>query len=460
MASFFPPTTFETSLRTPGPSYVALGLSMALQVPALGLLLLGHFNAGGILIYAVVCLALYYGIVKRNYLNSLAIFVNSYGLSLPFRDSMAIGFSTFYYAFILIALFMILGRTSKSLTKFLPIIFCFFLYWFSWSWGIKPIPYGATVRLWGTMAGMVLTYLAVNKVEDLEFLFWALILGSILFIPSVFFFQSPEERFGLLQLADNMEVGNPVSYMGHIAPWMIVGFALVVWEKNLNYRKLMIGGLLILTGLLVYSTSRTNIFLVAIGMTPIIIKALPKRPAFILVFLMVIIATSAMVVVKNPMARQFLIDKLPLPSLQKEQLIQHKGSEKQAFINIDKYSTGRFFLMQAGIEKFLSSPLIGVGLANSNVNLGPEKSNMTIHCFWVKLLAESGLLVTLPLITILFWQFFRYIWRSNGRLPGLSLGLFCGVVAFGLVAHGLDLVMWPMYGLALAIATMKNYKGS
>ncbi len=458
MARSYP---FQASTASPvdatisPPSYVALGLSLALQVPALGLLLLGQLKAGGILIYAVVLLALFYGIIKKNYLNALAIFISSYGLSLPFRDSAAIGWSTYPYAYILIAFFLIFGRRSKSLTKFLPIIFCFFLYWLSWTWGAKPMPYGLSVRLTGATAGMVLTYLAVNQVEDLRFLFWAMLLGSALFIPTVFLFQSPEERFGLLQLADNIEAGNPVSYMGHLAPWMIVGFALVVWDTGLKYRKIIIAGLIILTCVLVYSTSRTNIFLVAIGIMPIILRGFPKRPAFILILLMVIVGGSTIVIVRNPMASHYLIGKLPsLGSAQQGQIVRKQGQD-QTLRGLDKYSSGRIYLMRAGIEKFLRSPFAGVGFGNSDVIISTGKGQV-IHSFWVKLLAESALLVTLPLLIILLWQFFHYIWRNNGSLPGLSMGLFLGMAVFGLMAHGLDLIMWPMYGLALAVAEMKN----
>lgn len=436
------------------PSYVALGLSLALQVQALGLLLLGQLKAGGILIYAVVLLALYYGIIKRNYLSALAIFISSYGLSLPFRDSAAIGFSTYYYAYILIAFFLILGRTSKSLTKFLPIVFCFFLYWLSWTWGTKPMPYGLTVRLVGAAAAMVLTYLAVNQVDDLKFLFWAMLLGSVLFIPTVFLFQSPEERFGVLQFADNLEAGNPVSYMGHLAPWMIVGFALVVWETRLKYRKIMVAGLVMLACVLVYSTSRTNIFLVAVGIMPIILRAFPKRPAFILILLILMITGSTIVVDRSPMARHFLIEKLSLGSAQEVQIFRKEGQD-QALQVLNKYSSGRIHLVQKGLEQFISSPFTGVGLGNSDIGAG---KGQVIHSFWIKLLAESGLLVTLPLLTILLWQFFHYIRRSAGSLPGLSLGLFLAMAAWGLVAHGLDLVMWPMYGLALAVAELQAKK--
>jgi len=455
MASSYPPTTLETSIindRTLVPSYVALGLSLTLQVAALALLLLGQLQAGGILIYAVVVLALFYGIIKKNYLSALAIFISSYGLSLPFRDSATIGHGTYAYAYILIAFFLIFSRTSKSLTKFLPIGICFFLYWLSWTWGAKPMPYGLTVRLAGATAAMVLTYLAVTQVEDLRFLFWALLLGSALFIPTVFLFQSPEERFGVLQLADNIEAGNPVSYMGHLAPWMIVGFALVVWDTHLKHRKLIIAGLVILTCVLVYSTSRTNIALVAIGMMPIMLRGFPKRPAFILILLMVLVAGSTVIVVRNPMVSHYLFGKLPLGSAQEGQIVR-KGGPDQTLQGLDKYSTGRIAIMRAGMEKFFRSPLAGVGLGNSDIGSG---RGQVIHSFWVKLLAESGLLVTLPLLIILLWQFFHYIWRINGSLPGLSIGLFLGMAAFGLVAHGLDLLMWPMYGMALAVAELRD----
>lgn len=454
MASSYPSTTLGTSLinvRTSLPSYVALGLSLTLQVPALGLLRLGQLKAGSILIYAVVLLALYYGIIKKNYLSALAIFISSYGLSLPFRDSATMGYNTYPYAYILIVFFIIFGRTSKSLTKFLPIAFCFFLYWLSWTWGPRPFSYPLTVRLWGAMAGMVLTYLAVNQLDDLEFLFWALLLGSALFIPTIFLFQVSGERFGMLQLAENMDVGNPVSYMGHLAPWMIVGFALAVWDKHLKYRKIMIAGLVILACVLIYSTSRTNIYLVAIGIMPIILRGFPKRPAFMLILLMVILAGSTAVLVKSPTASHFLLGKLPsLGSAEKDQLVQRQGGPNQTLEGLDKYSTGRISIMRAGLEKFFRSPFAGVGLDNSNIG-----GNM-IHSFWVKVLAESGLLAILPLLIILVWQFFHYIWMSNSSLPGLSLGLFLGMAAFGMVAHGLDLVMWPMYGLALAVAEMRD----
>lgn len=457
MASSYPPTTFETSIsheRTPSPSYVALGLSLALQVPALGLLLLGQLKAGGILIYAVVLLALFYGIINRNYLTALAIFISSYGLSLPFRDSGAIGFSTYFYAYILIAFFIIFGRTFKSLTKFLPIVFCFFLYWLSWTWGAKPMPVGLSVRLAGAMAGMVLMYLAVNRVDDLKFLFWALLLGSALFIPTVFLLQAPEERLGLLQLADNVEAGNPVSYMAHLAPWMIVGVALLVWDTHLKYKKLTIAGLIILACVLVYSTSRTNIVLFAIGIMPIILRAFPKRPAFILILLMAIVAGSAIVVARNPAVNYYLFGKLPLGSAQEGQIVR-KGGPDQTLQGWDKYSSGRIYIMQAAIDKFFRSPLAGVGFGNSDIYAGMGKSQV-IHSFWVKLLVESGLLVTLPFILIILWQFFHYIWNSNSCLPGLSLGLFMAAVFFGIVAHGLDLTMWPTYGLALAVAELRD----
>jgi hypothetical protein len=455
MAHSYPLPAYETSIadeRTPHRANVALGLSLALQVPALGLLLLGQLTAGGILIYAVVLLALFYGIIKKNYLGALAIFISSYGLSLPFRDNGAIGFSTYFYAYILIFCFILFSRVSKSLLKFLPIGICFFLFWISWTWGTRPMPFGLSVRLLGAMAGMVLTYVAVSSVDDLKSLVWALLLGSLLFIPTVFLFQSGE-RFGMLQIMDNPDAGNPVSYMAHLAPWIVVGFALLVWVTQIKYKKIMTIGLLTLICVLVFSTSRTNIFFVGLGMLPIIMRALPKRPVFVLFFLLAFMAGSTAVVIKNPRVRDYLFSRLPQGTGTEGPLVR-QGGPNQTLQDLDKYSTGRISIMRAGVEKFFRAPFAGVGFGNSEINVGMGKRQV-IHSFWVKMLAESGLLGMLPLIVIILWQFFHYIWRGGSYLPGLSTGLFLGMAAYGLVAHGLDLTMWPTYGLALATAELR-----
>ena len=99
---------------------------------------------------------------------------------------------------------------------------------------------------------------------------------------------------------------------------------------------------------------------------------------------------------------------------------------------------------------------------------------MVIHSFWVKLLAETGIMGITIFLFIIWFQFVTYFWKDNQVIPGLSLGLLIGMLAYGMAAHGLDLVMWGMYGTALAVAGFHpemgtkqelpvhkfNYKGS
>jgi hypothetical protein len=104
---------------------------------------------------------------------------------------------------------------------------------------------------------------------------------------------------------------------------------------------------------------------------------------------------------------------------------------------LDVLSTGRISSYVQGIQHWISSPFIGVGPTNALVwvNGGEE---LPVHNVWLRVLAESGLFVGVPV----FWMTGRWLklMRDRPVLPGLNdstgflppsnvrLVLVCGLV--------------------------------
>lgn len=433
-------------------SYKPIILSFVLQLAAIVLVKVGMGAAATGLIYAIVLLALLYGIILRNLLMAVAILLSSVGTSIIFRDNLlSIFYNTYPYTYILLSLVWVFYGARKPLTKVLPLALAFGFFLFSGLWSSKPIPYGTAVRLVGAVATLTVMYLAIKDAEDLELLVVAVILGTIALVPGVAMFQSGEDRFGILEVGDRPDYGNPIAYMGHVTAWTIVGLGLILSNCQLKYKKFLIAGVIGMLGVLIWSTSRTCLAVVAVASVPIFWRALGRRTARTLMLIAAILTVFTIVIIKNRVAREYLVDRLVVASKSGQNLINRPDSFLTSQ-DLDKISTGRWYLIRKSFELFKINPLIGVGFGNSNIKT--EFKMQVIHSFWVKLLAETGIIGTLAFLLILGYQFFAYIVNSNKTLPGLSLGLFLGMLLYGMAAHGLDLVMWGMYGTALAVAEL------
>lgn len=90
--------------------------------------------------------------------------------------------------------------------------------------------------------------------------------------------------------------------------------------------------------------------------------------------------------------------------------------------NLNDFSANRLVGMQYGIEKWLSAPLTGNGIGN--VNVSKITGANEIHNFWIRTLAESGILPTLFLL--LFVLSLLYKSRKYGTDNGISFSILLG----------------------------------
>ena len=135
------------------------------------------------------------------------------------------------------------------------------------------------------------------------------------------------------------------------------------------------------------------------------------------------------------------------------------------FERLNAATTGRFETYRWALKQFASSPIIGVGPEQAGVRLGPFVF-YAVHNIWLRALAESGLVLFVPMLLVTFTLMSIGLRRSKAKIVGSKHGsvkwpvanlvILCGLV-LGLVepsvifgSFNANVVFWTAVWMALS----------
>ena len=127
---------------------------------------------------------------------------------------------------------------------------------------------------------------------------------------------------------------------------------------------------------------------------------------------------------------------------------------------IRRFTTLRSETYKVAWQQFLSSPIIGVGTGNgyalsieyalaAMIDLS-RRTDITLHSFYLRVVAELGLLGATPLVL-----FLACVWQRcwlNRRQIGFAAALLGGALLWPLTTNALELDHWVMMGLLLVLS--------
>jgi hypothetical protein len=402
--------------------------SLALQFTALNLVHTGKYSYAGIIIYFIVLMAFINVSLLNDKLTGVILLLSSYGTSIVFRDNLLL-IKFYFYTISYIIFFIVLlfkGRNDRNkFSKVIPVGICFLLYFMTSFWG-RFFPYTLSVRLIGAFSSFALIYFVIEKVDDLKKFYLAIFFSTVVWFPFILNWQVDGYRFGILNIGHRGIYGNPITYAGSIGIWPIVGLSLVI-NKNVKNQLLYILSIVILFSIITITSSRTLIICNLISLIFLFITSIRKLKLVSVILVPIIIILSYYSLKYKPESNLYIMKTFDRKIEQQD----------------------RYVIFKKSIDIFNKNRLIGVGFGKSDIRLN-KIDNLVLHTFWGKLLAESGLFGTVPMIFILFYQFIKLINKKNNSLYNLGVSAFFGMVAYGFFAHGLDLVMWAIYGISLS----------
>ncbi len=107
---------------------------------------------------------------------------------------------------------------------------------------------------------------------------------------------------------------------------------------------------------------------------------------------------------------------MDLIALIPDQLWRHFDTTGSLYTRLNAITTGRLASDVGAFEIFTSSPIIGVGPDAAKVWIN-DLSQVSPHNLWLRLLAESGLLLFLPVL----WLTARFLMMTLSKVPTASL---------------------------------------
>jgi len=410
-----------------------MGLALLLQGTAAALLLHGEATSASSWMYALCGLALFHAVGRDSPLDAAAVLVSMAGLSLVFRDNvMGIRFSTLSLTYAAVGL-AVAWRHSGCLVSLRPALAGFAILLLSALWTPEHELRGSIFRILGAAGGMVVVYLAVRRTCGLGVLILAAMTGMIIWVLAVLSYQTPEARFGVLALGVREDYGNPVSYAGTILPWAITAAALWLTRNGWPRRRwLYAGPTAAFVLVLGYTSSRTAVLCLAGAILAMALASGSWR------------GRLAAIVVLG-----VCLGGIVLSSAKSETVRHHWNKAVSHGYTMDERTSDRTVQIRYSLPKLALSPFFGHGLNTACVPM-QKGGKMVLHNFWLRVAVESGLVGLAPFVWA-FWRAAKRALQVTGLQRVLSIGLLSGAFLYGNAAHGLDLVMWPMYGLAVAL---------
>jgi len=146
-----------------------------------------------------------------------------------------------------------------------------------------------------------------------------------------------------------------------------------------------------------------------------------------------------------------------------EYFLRNFDASGDIFTRLNVMTTGRLESYVGGVEHFMESPFFGKGPFEATIAVNSGQV-VSVHNLWLRQLAESGIVVLVPLLFLTFHivslvrasRFHNDANQYEPKMPHVYLVILCGLIISSIEpgvmigAFNSGVVMWAAIWIALA----------